>query len=120
MTDSEALEFPFVEAMPKREKSRMTRLWEKLSELRDLTERNGSFVPLTFAAKLLGISRQRTDELVRLGRLERIDCDGHVFITERSIVAFAKSERKAGRPLKMPETLADCARVAWQATHPKK
>lgn len=104
MSEADALEFPFVVGLPKREKSKVVRLWEKLAELREVMERNGQIVPASFAAKLLGISHQRILQLAEAGKLERIDVDNHVFVTERSIVELAKAERQAGRPFKVPQS----------------
>jgi hypothetical protein len=73
-----------------------------------VVEGKGTVVPPVLAAKLLGISRQRVWELANDGKLERIEFEGHSFISENSIVALAKTERKAGRPFKIPETVKEC------------
>jgi hypothetical protein len=109
---AEAIEFPFGEGMQKREKSRLVKVWDRLQELKSIAEEKGAIVPAVFAAKLLGVSKQRIDVLMNDGRLERVDVDAHPFITERSIVEFAKSERKSGRPLKTPST----NREMWDAS----
>jgi len=100
MFEAEALEFPFTASMPKREKSKLVRCWELLQRMKAISATEGDLVPLMMGAKLLGISRSRVDDLVRDGRLKRYDIDGHVFLTENSIVECAKIERKNGRPLK--------------------
>ena len=99
-----ASEFPFVEGLPKREKSRLVRLWEHFAEVREAVEQHGMLVPIKLAADLAGVTRQRIDDLVNRGQLNRIEVGGHPFITENSFVEWAKSERKNGRPLKIPET----------------
>jgi hypothetical protein len=101
---AEAIDFPFVEGMPKREKSRVAQLWDRLQELKAITDEKGAILPAGFASKLVGVSKQRVNDLMKAGRLERVEVDGHPFVTERSIVEYAKSERKAGRPVSAPKT----------------
>jgi len=95
-----AYDFPFVEQLPKREKSRVVKLWDHFAEVRALTNQHGMLVPVQLAASLAGVSRTRIDELVGDDVLKRIELHGHPFITENSFVAWAQSERKRGRPLK--------------------
>jgi len=110
MFEATYMEFPFVAALPKREKSKLARVWDTFKEIQDITAEKGSLVPATFAAKLLDISPQRVSELLNQGTLERVKVGNCLFATERSIVELAKSERKAGRPFKLPETRRDCFR----------
>lgn len=112
MFEAEALEFPFTATMPKREKSRLVKCWELLQRMKQISATEGDLVPLMMGAKLLGLSRSRVDDLVRDGRLKRYDIDGHVFLTENSIVECAKVERKHGRPFKVPATTSEC----WKAS----
>lgn len=112
MFEAQALEFPFTAAMPKREKSKLAKCWELLQRMKAISATEGDLVPLMMAAKLLGLSRSRVDDLVRDGRLKRYEIDGHVFLTENSIVECAKIERKNGRPLK---TLSSRSEM-WKAS----
>lgn len=98
MFDAAITEFPFVDALPKREKSRLARTWELIRVMSAVTEKEGQLVPVMLAAKCLGYSRSSVDDAVLNGHLKRVDIDGHVFITENSIVEFAKKERRMGRP----------------------
>jgi len=107
MFEAEALEFPFTADMPKREKSKLVKCWELLQRMKAVSATEGSLVPLMMGAKLLGLSRSRVDDVVRDGRLKRVEIDGHVFLTENSIVEFAQVERKSGRPPKIPATLPE-------------
>lgn len=93
-------EFPFVEHLPKREKTRLAILWDHFQQVKQLTDEHGILVPYTFAAELAGVSRQRIFQLVQTGDLVRVEMNGHPFITEKSFLAWAQSERKAGRPTK--------------------
>lgn len=111
MFESQALEFSFVEAMPKREKSRLVKCWEFAKEIARISETEGDLLPVSFACKLLDVSRSRIDQFVTDGRLKRFDVDGHVFISSNSIVECAKIERKHGRPFKVPT-----AKEVWKAS----
>jgi hypothetical protein len=117
-------EFPFVEALPKREKSKLVKAWELLGHLREATEREGALVPVMLGAKCLDLSRTRIDSICADGRLRRVEVDGHIFITESSIVEFAKTERKNGRPLTTSSpTMREChamARELVQASQGKQ
>lgn len=103
MFEAAATDFPFVAELPKREKSRAVQVWEAFRELSRIAETEGAPIPQAFAAKLLGISHQRVSELANEGRLKTCDVNGVRFVTENSVVAYAKSERKAGRPVKLDE-----------------
>lgn len=100
-------EFAFVQGltstMPKREKSRYEQMMERYKQVREVVERKGMIVPAQLGAKILGVSRQRLDELIGEGRIERIDLDSHVYVTEDTLLAYAQSERKTGRPSKFVE-----------------
>lgn len=92
-------EFPFVQELPKRERSKLANLWDVLKEARAATEHHGSLVPPSFAADLLGISRQRLHVLMEEGKLETVTFHGKRFVGENSLVAWAKAERQNGRPV---------------------
>jgi hypothetical protein len=97
-----ASEFPFVEALPKREKSRAVKRWEALREYQELCERHGVLVPQSAVAEVLDLSHQRVSQIVVDGRLIAVRFHGHTFITHASLLEFAKMERKPGRPWKVP------------------
>jgi hypothetical protein len=105
-------EFPFASELPKREKTRLEALWEHFAELRAITAEKGMLVPSGLAAKILGVSRQRVFDLIQSGRLEVVEVNGHNFVPESSVIAYARSERKAGRPVKLPETKREAWRVS--------
>jgi len=111
MFEAEALEFPFTAAMPQRKASRLVKVWDLLKRMKEISATEGDLIPLAFAAKLLDLSRSRVDDLVRDGRLKRFDIDGHVFLSENSIIECAKIERKHGRPFKVPTV-----REVWTAS----
>jgi hypothetical protein len=103
MFEAAANDFPFVKELPRREKSTLARLWELVRQMNTVSKTEGQLIPLMLAAKCLGVSRSRIDQLILEGRVRRMDVDGHVFVTENSLVEFAKLERKNGRPLKALE-----------------
>lgn len=103
MHEAAVAEFPFVKALPKREKSRLARLWDHFQEVRAATAEHGVLMPQHYAADLLGVSRQRVHVLVNEGRLVSVDVGGARYVTEASMMAFARSERATGRPLGVPK-----------------
>jgi len=93
-------EFPFVAELPKREKSKVAKAWEFFQELREVVRAHGAVIPLPLAAELVGVSRTRVSQLAHQGRFECVEIHGHLYLTEESVIAFAKSERVNGRHLK--------------------
>jgi len=92
-------EFPFVAEMPRAEKREAKGMWERYKELSSLAQVHGMLMPPWMASKLLDVSQQRVSELMADGRLQRIEWEGRPFVTENSVVDYAKTERKAGRPV---------------------
>lgn len=99
---AEVLEFPFVEELPKREKSKLVKIWDQFKALSDAQKEHGILLPAVFVASMLGVSRQRVHTLGQEGRLKVIRIGGQPFITEESTIEYARSERKSGRPPNIP------------------
>ena len=112
MTKSEALDFPFVDALPKREKGRFQKVWDHFQAIQRLVESTGMLIPSKLAADIAGISQQRIDQLMDAKVLEKVYYHGHPFVTQDSFLSWAKSERKAGRPLKTPGTMGAKVKMA--------
>jgi excisionase family DNA binding protein len=108
---AEVLEMPFMATVPKREKSKLVKLWDHFNELKAITAEKGMLIPQHYAAQVLGISRQRVHVLVNDGRIEAVEVGGCRYVTEESVVAYAHSERKAGRPVEVP-TVGTLARFS--------
>lgn len=110
-------EFPFVTELPKREARKVKTVWDVIQDMRALQESKGHLLPASVAKAALGVCKQRVHQLMDSGRLERVDYEGHVFVTLASVEAFARSERKAGRPVKMdPDTKDGCYQLAGAIT----
>lgn len=115
MFEAQATEFPFVEALPKREKGKFAKMWDEFNAIRKAMAANpemGMLVPQHLAAELLGVSKQRIWFLANEGRFECVELGGQRLLSERSIIDYAKAERKSGRPCKVPETDRDM----WDAS----
>jgi hypothetical protein len=103
MHEAEALELPLgLPVQTKREESRFTKLWKYFQEVRDVVKEKGALLPPVYAADLLGISRQRVHQLVNDGRLESVELRGVRYVTEASLLAWAKSEHSSGDRLTVP------------------
>jgi len=98
------LSFPFVEDLPKREKTRWQKVMELFDKAKQLTAEKGVLIPATLAAKLGDVSHQRICQLMEKGKLERVQLDGHIFVTEQSLIQWLKSPAdKGGRPPSKPK-----------------
>lgn len=100
MFTAAAIDFPFVAELPKRKQSRVLKAWDLIEAMRAVPDEKGLLIPMRIAAKVLGVSTQRVSQLVDAGKLEAVVIDEHPLVTEQSLIEWAKSEKKAGRPLK--------------------
>lgn len=107
----EALDFPFMETLAKRDRSVLGVLWDELQSMCDAQRRVGPVVPQRVAADALGISAQAVQNYIDRGRLEAVDLGGRQFVTEASIKEFAKSPRMPGRPRKYVDSQLAAGRV---------
>lgn len=122
MFEATAIELPFMADLPKREKSRLQVANAMLNEIKRVTNDHGVMVPLMLAAHVLGVSKQRIIQLMDAGILMRVEVENYVYVTENSLVAYAKSERKAGRPRKAmseKETMEVCREYGQMITGQK-
>jgi len=100
MFNAAITEFPFVETLPKREKTKLAKLWDHLAAVKRIIDEKGTVLPQHMVADLLDLSRSRIGQLIDDGRLEAVEIHGFRYVTETSVVSFAKEERKNGRPTK--------------------
>ena len=115
MFEATVNEFPFVEALPKREKGRVAKILETIREFSALQKEHGTLIPAPLAWGVLGVSRSRLYELVELKRLPGIQHHGQWYIPEEALLEFCKSERKAGRPPKVPTSNRDLLKISIEA-----
>jgi len=108
-------EFPFVAEMPKREKSKLAKLWDELSVARDTVEEHGALLPMYLAAELMNVSRQRVDQLLESGKLQGAVVFDKRWVLQSSVEAWAREEHKAGRPLKHLETIEGAIKTTRKA-----
>lgn len=101
----QVLDFPFVADLPKREQTRLERMWSVFESIRRVSRDKGVLIPKTFAGELAGVCKQRIHQLVEAGVLEEVKMGRVGYVTEESFVRWARSERKSGRPLKV-ETMS--------------
>ncbi|MGA2544777.1 MAG: hypothetical protein ABSG78_24775 [Verrucomicrobiota bacterium] len=66
--------------------------------LRAITSREGGLLPFASAATVLGVSKQRVNDLVKEGTLHPIDLLGKKWLSANELESFVKLQRQAGRP----------------------
>lgn len=101
MAETVLSEFPFVKTLPKREKGKLAKLWQHLEDLAAIEQRKGKLIQVSFAADLMSVHRSRVHQLIDAGKLEKVDVNGHPFVTVQSVAEYCETERKAGRPAKV-------------------
>ncbi len=112
MHEIAASEFPFVDALPRREKAAVKTAVDVLNDWREATRLHGSLVPTSMVAAVLNVSKQRVHQLIQHGRLVTVVFGGHNYVTELSLNDLASSERKSGRPFKVAGTFKKSLAVA--------
>jgi len=100
-------DFPFVAELPKREKSKLVKLWDEVKALAEASKEHGALLPVGIVVGLLGVCRQRVYDLIEEGKLQSFKVHGHVMVSEKSIEEWCRTERKAGRPCNLPSTMAE-------------
>lgn len=107
-------EFPFVSAVTRKRAN--PEAWEALKALKAASQSGGAWVPAGLAAAMLGVSKERLYKLMEEGTLTGEKYHGHLFFSEDSLVSYAKSERKAGRPPKVQTIVGSIkASLKWSA-----
>lgn len=104
-------DFPFVQELPKREKSKLASLWDSLKEAKAATQEHGALIPINFAAELLGISRQRMHVLLDEGKVASVRFHNQRFVSEKSLVEWAKAEHISGRPPSLKSCIAQAREI---------
>lgn len=72
----------------------------EFQEFQHASKYGGGLLPQAQAAMILGLSKQRVNDLVAEGRLREHDFFGKNFISCADIEAFKKVDRPSGRPKK--------------------
>jgi len=120
VSDAITADFPFVQELPKREKSKLASVWEQFQAFQKAVAEHGALLPQGFAAELLGVSPQRVNQLIELGRLQVVSVHTSRLVTESSLIELAKTERKAGRPFKVPQTTKEVWAASRRSLSAKK
>jgi hypothetical protein len=74
---------------------------EEFVRFQQISKHVGGLVPQAQAACILGLSKQRVNDLVTGGRLREHDFFGKNFIAAADLVAFQRLQRRSGRPKKV-------------------
>lgn len=106
MFEATISEFPFVERLPKREKSAVGKALDLVREFSELCETRGTLIPCALATAVLDISRQRMSIILQEGRFEgAVRFRGAWYIPESSLLEYARKEKSRGG---RPPTLREC------------
>lgn len=91
----------FVAELSKPQQGRWQRVKENYLRFKAATDEHGMLVPASLAAKLADVSRQRIAQLREAGKLQCVDLDGHIYVTERSLLEWMNAPTdRGGRPRK--------------------
>lgn len=67
-----------------------------MNDMRELTAKHGQLVPISAAAALMDLSRQRVYQLIDEGTLRPIECWDQKWLCENDIRDFLELDRKRG------------------------
>jgi len=84
-----------IPATPKRVRTK----WEELQEMAEVSIQHGGFIPVTVAAELLDLSRQRVYALMDQGRIPAFHFFDKTYVAINDVSEFLKLDRKNGRPV---------------------
>jgi hypothetical protein len=70
----------------------------EFKKMREVMHREGGLLNIPQAALLLGVSRERVRELMKLDMLKRFDFLGHVYLSFNQVLERCEQALKAGRP----------------------
>jgi len=73
---------------------------EPLCEFREASIREGGLLPFATTASIIGVSRQRVQELVNERTFVPFDAYGKRWLSANQIIQFIQLQRKVGRPRK--------------------
>lgn len=97
-------------ALPRNERVQRT-----ATALRVMIEERGAMLPVPLVRQLLGVSRQRIHQIFEQGHLECVDLHGHHFVPEDSLLHYVNTERKLGRPVKVPKSTRELMKASMEA-----
>ena len=83
-------------------KQRLKFFLDQIRAFREMTSRDGGLLPFATAAKLLGVSKQRVNELVAEGTFKPVEFAGKKWLSANQIEEFIKLKREPGRPWNKP------------------
>ena len=83
-------------------KKELKHLLEIIRGFREWGTRDGGLMPFATAAKLLGVSKQRVNDLVAEGTFKPVEFAGKKWLTANQIEEFIKLKREPGRPWHKP------------------
>ena len=83
-------------------KQRLKFFLDQIRAFREMTSRDGGLLPFATAAKLLGVSKQRVNELVTEGTFKPVEFAGKKWLSANQIEEFIKLKREPGRPWNKP------------------
>ena len=77
-------------------------LLEMIRGFREISNRDGGLMPFATAAKLLGVSKQRVNDLVTEGTFKPVEFAGKKWLSANQIEEFINLKREPGRPWHKP------------------
>ena len=87
-----------------------TRMLASFQLLRDVIATKGLYIPTAFVKDILGVSRQRVDQLIRDGRLETIMLNDRHYVLETSLASYIQAGNDSrGLDITLPKD----KREAW-------
>ena len=80
----------------------LAHLLEMIGGFREKCTQDGGLMPFATAAKFLGVSKQRVNDLVAEGTLKPVEFAGKKWLSANQIEEFIKLKREPGRPWNKP------------------
>jgi len=110
MADATASDFEFVKELPTRKVRKG--VLELAREFAAISQRQGGLIPQAMAATVLGVSRQRINQLVKEGTFSVWTFYGRPWLSQAEIVDFARLRRGEGENQHKPSV-----KELWRASY---
>jgi hypothetical protein len=90
------------EAPRRKAKMSLKGVFRFLRDYRKTLSREGGLLPFATAAVLMGVSKQRVNELIKEGTLVPVEACGKKWLSAKQVEEFIKLHREPGRPWHKP------------------
>ena len=103
MRAADAASFEFMQSVPKRSTA-FTKMTDAFQMLRDVIGSGGAYIPKAMLTEVLGVSRQRVDQIIDAGYIKTFVLHGKDYVTETDLRAYIEAAPRHGHEISLPKS----------------